>query len=108
MAATIYPVLMTVYALYTDQERPTKFGKGLFIGMAFVAGAGSIITLLGAARGAVAIGFFKGIAERDVSFFVSRSRSTPLALALITFFRCNPASCELMRSCADSVECLSD
>ena len=38
---------------------PTKFGKGLFIGMAYVAGAGSIITLLGSARGAVAIGFFK-------------------------------------------------
>ena len=55
VAATIYPLLMTIYALYTDEEKPTKFGKGLFIGMAFVAGAGSIVTLLGAARGAVAL-----------------------------------------------------
>jgi sodium-dependent dicarboxylate transporter 2/3/5 len=48
---------------------PTKFGKGLFMGMAFVAGAGSIVTFLGAARGAVAVGFFKDIVGRDVSFF---------------------------------------
>ncbi|HUT11468.1 MAG TPA: SLC13 family permease [Thermoguttaceae bacterium] len=69
VAATIYPLLMAIYALYTDDERPTRFGKGLFIGMAFVAGAGSIITLLGAARGAVAIGFFKEIVGREISFF---------------------------------------
>jgi len=37
--------------------------------MAYVAGAGSIITLLGAARGAVALGFYKEITGRDVTFF---------------------------------------
>ena len=37
--------------------------------MAYVAGAGSIITLLGAARGAVAISFFSDIVGRSVSFF---------------------------------------
>jgi sodium-dependent dicarboxylate transporter 2/3/5 len=37
--------------------------------MAFVAGAGSIVTLLGAARGAVALGFYKEITGRDVTFF---------------------------------------
>jgi len=69
VAATMFPLLMTIYAMYTDEPGPTKFGKGLFMGMAFVAGAGSIVTLLGAARGAVAIGFFKDIVGRDVSFF---------------------------------------
>ncbi len=69
VAATIYPLLMAIYALYTEDERPTKFGKGLFIGMAFVAGAGSIITLLGAARGAVAIGFYKEVVGKEVTFF---------------------------------------
>ena len=69
VAATVYPLLLTIYALYGEGERPTKFGKGLFMGMAYVAGAGSIITLLGAARGAVAIGFFKGIAGREITFF---------------------------------------
>jgi sodium-dependent dicarboxylate transporter 2/3/5 len=34
-----------------------------------VAGAGSIVTLLGAARGAVAIGFFKDVMDKDVGFF---------------------------------------
>lgn len=69
VAATMYPLLMTIYALYTTDDKPTRFGKGLFMGMAFVAGAGSIVTLLGAARGAVALGFYKDIIGRDVSFF---------------------------------------
>ena len=69
VAATMFPLLMTIYTMYTDEPGPTKFGKGLFMGMAFVAGAGSIVTLLGAARGAVAIGFFKDIVGRDISFF---------------------------------------
>jgi len=69
VAATMFPLLMTIYGMYTDEPGPTKFGKGLFMGMAFVAGAGSIVTLLGAARGAVAIGFYKDIVGRDVSFF---------------------------------------
>jgi sodium-dependent dicarboxylate transporter 2/3/5 len=60
---------MAIYSLYDESERPTRFGKGLFIGMAFVAGAGSIVTLLGAARGAVAIGFFNDIAGREIPFF---------------------------------------
>jgi sodium-dependent dicarboxylate transporter 2/3/5 len=69
VAATVYPLLLAVYSLYGEGERPTKFGKGLFIGMAYTAGAGSIITLLGAARGAVAIGFFKDMTGKAVSFF---------------------------------------
>jgi sodium-dependent dicarboxylate transporter 2/3/5 len=69
VAATIYPLLVSIYALYGEGDKKTKFGKGLFIGMAYVAGAGSIVTLLGAARGAVALGFFKEIMNQDISFF---------------------------------------
>ena len=69
VAATIYPLLISIYALYGEGDKKTKFGKGLFIGMAYVAGAGSIITLLGAARGAVALQFYKEIASQDISFF---------------------------------------
>ncbi len=69
VAATMFPLLMAIHALYADNDEPTRFGKGLFIGMAYVAGAGSIITLLGAARGAVALGFYKDIMQVDVSFF---------------------------------------
>jgi sodium-dependent dicarboxylate transporter 2/3/5 len=69
VAATIYPLLLAVNSLYGEGERPTKFGKSLFIGMAYVAGAGSVITLLGAARGPVAISFFKNITGREISFF---------------------------------------
>jgi len=69
VAATMYPLLLAVYSLYGEGDKVTKFGKGLFIGMAYVAGAGSIITLLGAARGAVAIGFFNEIAGKNVTFF---------------------------------------
>jgi sodium-dependent dicarboxylate transporter 2/3/5 len=68
VAATMFPLLMAIYALYTTETKPTKFGKCLFIGMAYVAGAGSIITLLGAARGAVALAFYKDMMHVDISF----------------------------------------
>jgi sodium-dependent dicarboxylate transporter 2/3/5 len=61
--------LLAIYSLYGEGDKPTKFGKGLFIGMAYVAGAGSIVTLLGAARGAVALGFYTDIVGETVSFF---------------------------------------
>jgi len=69
VAATIYPLLLSIYGLYGEGDKQTKFGKGLFIGMAYVAGAGSIVTLLGAARGAVAIGFYNDIVGQNISFF---------------------------------------
>jgi len=82
VAATMFPLLMTIYSMYTDDDKPTKFGKGLFMGMAFVAGAGSIVTLLGAARGAVALGFFKDIVGRDVSFFELTFYMFPIGWAM--------------------------
>lgn len=69
VAATMYPLLLAIYGFYGAEGKPTRFGKGLFIGMAYVAGAGSIVTLLGAARGAVALSFFSDIVGRNVSFF---------------------------------------
>ena len=69
VAATMFPLLLAIYSLYDDTDKPTRFGKGLFIGMAYVAGAGSIVTLLGAARGAVALGFFKDVMGQEVTFF---------------------------------------
>jgi len=84
VAATIYPLLMAIYALYDEENKPTRFGKGLFIGMAYVAGAGSIITLLGAARGAVAIGFFKDMTGQEISFFELSKYMFPLGW-LMTF-----------------------
>jgi sodium-dependent dicarboxylate transporter 2/3/5 len=69
VAATMFPLLMAINALYSDSDQPTKFGKGLFIGMAYVAGAGSIITLLGSARAAIAIAFFKEMTGKEISFF---------------------------------------
>ncbi len=69
VAATIYPLLVAIYQMYGEGGKPTKFGKGLFIGMAYVAGAGSIVTLLGAARGAVAFGFYKDVVGVEMGFF---------------------------------------
>ena len=84
VAAAIFPLLMAIYALYDEEgEKPTKFGKGLFIGMAFVAGAGSIITLLGAARGAVAIGFFNDITGREISFFELSYYMFPIGFVMV-------------------------
>ena len=68
-AATVYPILLAILALYGEGDKPTKFGKALFIGMAYAAGAGSIITFLGAARGPAAAGMFKEFTGRDIGFF---------------------------------------
>ncbi len=83
VAATIYPLLLAIYSLYTDDSKPTRFGKGLFIGMAFVAGAGSIITLLGAARGIVALGFYKEITGKEISFFELSYYLAPVGWAMV-------------------------
>ena len=53
-AATVFPILLAVNSLYGEGDKPTKFGKSLFIGMAYAAGAGSVITFLGSARAAAA------------------------------------------------------
>lgn len=83
VAAAVYPLLVAIYSFYSDDEKPTKFGKGLFMGMAFIAGAGSIITLLGAARGAVAIGFFKDIVGREITFFELSYYMFPIGLLMV-------------------------
>jgi sodium-dependent dicarboxylate transporter 2/3/5 len=68
-AATVFPILIAINDLYGEGDKPTKFGKALFIGMAYAAGAGSIITFLGAARGPAAAGMFKEFTGRDIGFF---------------------------------------
>lgn len=69
VAATMFPILLAVMALYKEGGGPSNFGKGLFIGMAWAAGAGSIITLLGAARGPAAAAMFQEFTGRQVDFF---------------------------------------
>jgi sodium-dependent dicarboxylate transporter 2/3/5 len=88
VAATIYPLLLAIYALYGKHDKPTRFGKGLFIGMAYVAGAGSIITLLGAARGAVAISFYKEIVGEEITFFGLTYYMLPVGVIMTMLLWC--------------------
>jgi len=83
VAAAIFPLLLVIHNLYEPTGRPTRFGKGLFIGMAWTAGAGSIITLLGAARGAVALGFFLELTGRKISFFELTKFMLPLGVLMV-------------------------
>ncbi len=69
VAATMFPILLAIYALYGEGDRQTNFGKSLFIGMAYAAGAGSIITFLGAARGPAAAGMYKEFTGQEIGFF---------------------------------------
>ena len=82
-AATMFPLLIAIYAMYTTETKPTKFGKALFIGMAYVAGAGSIITLLGAARGAVALAFYKDMMHVYISFGTLSHYMFPLGWLMV-------------------------
>lgn len=83
VAATMYPLLLAIYSLYGEGDKPTKFGKGLFIGMAYVCGAGSIITLLGSARAIVALGFFKEMAGVDTPFYELTLYMLPVGLIMV-------------------------
>jgi sodium-dependent dicarboxylate transporter 2/3/5 len=83
VAAAIFPLLMAINALYSESDQPTRFGKGLFIGMAWVAGAGSIITFLGAARGVAAAGMFKQFTGNDIGFFELTYYMLPLGALMI-------------------------
>ena len=83
VAPAVFPLLAVIHSIYSDDGRPTRFGKGLFIGMAFTAGAGSIITLFGAARGAVAIGFYRDLVGREITFFELSYYMLPVGVVMI-------------------------
>ncbi|MDP2044576.1 MAG: SLC13 family permease, partial [Deltaproteobacteria bacterium] len=85
VAAALFPLLMAINALYSESDQPTKFGKGLFIGMAWAAGAGSIITFLGAARGVAAAGMFKEFTGNDIGFFELIYYMAPMGLLMVFF-----------------------
>jgi solute carrier family 13 (sodium-dependent dicarboxylate transporter), member 2/3/5 len=82
-AAAVFPLLMALYPLYDEGRQPTRFGKGLFIGMAMTAGAASIVTLLSSGRGAVAAGFFAEMSGREIPFYEVTRYLLPLGLALL-------------------------
>jgi sodium-dependent dicarboxylate transporter 2/3/5 len=82
-AATVFPILLAIYALYGEGDKQSNFGKALFIGMAYAAGAGSIITFLGAARGPAAAGMFKEFTGRDVGFFELTKYMFPIGWLMV-------------------------
>ena len=83
VAATIFPLLLSINSLYGEGDKPTRFGKGLFIGMAYVCGAGSIISLLGSARAIVALGFFKEMAGVDTPFYLLTYYMAPVGWLMV-------------------------
>ncbi|MDH4206341.1 MAG: SLC13 family permease [Desulfobacteraceae bacterium] len=68
-AATVFPIMLAINDLYGKGSERTKFGKSLFIGMAYAAGAGSIISMLGSARAPAAAGMFREFTGKDIGFF---------------------------------------
>lgn len=68
VAATMYPMMLVIMTMYGNEDKPSNFGKAMFIGMAYAAGAGSMVTMLGAARAPVAIGFFQEFTGNTVTF----------------------------------------
>jgi sodium-dependent dicarboxylate transporter 2/3/5 len=82
-AATVFPILLAINSLYGEGEKPTKFGKSLFIGMAYAAGAGSIITFLGSARAAAGAGMFKEFTGTYISFFELTKYMFPIGWVMV-------------------------
>src|SRR4030066_906695 len=82
-AATVFPILLAINSLYGEGEKPTKFGRSLFIGMAYAAGAGSIVTILGSARAPAAAGMFKEFTGTDISFFELTKYMFPIGWVMV-------------------------
>lgn len=78
VAATMFPILLAILALYKEGDGPSRFGKGLFMGMAWAAGAASVVSFLGSARAPAAASMFKEFTGRDIGFF-----ELPLFLGLV-------------------------
>lgn len=83
VAAAMFPLLLAIHSLYSEGDQPTKFGKGLFVGMAWTAGAGSIITFLGSARAVAGAGMFKGFTGSDIGFFELTWYMLPLGVIMV-------------------------
>ncbi len=83
VAAIMFPLLMAIHSLYNDSGRATRFGKGLFIGLAYACGAGSIVTMFGSARGPVAAGLFHAVVGRDISFSELSFYMLPLGWGMV-------------------------
>lgn len=86
VAAAIFPLLVAIHSLYSESDQPTRFGKGLFVGMAWTAGAGSVITFLGSARAVAGAGMFqKFTGGTEIGFFELTWYMLPLG-AIMVFF----------------------
>jgi sodium-dependent dicarboxylate transporter 2/3/5 len=84
VAAAVFPLLMAIHSLYSDSDKPTRFGKGLFVGMAWTAGAGSVITFLGSARAVAGAGMFKKFTGgQEIGFFELTWYMLPLGLVMV-------------------------
>ncbi|WP_031513598.1 SLC13 family permease [Desulfofalx alkaliphila] len=84
VAATMFPVLVIILKMYQDDvTEPSKFGQALFIGMAYTAGAGSLATMLGAARGPVAVSFFGEFTGNEVTFLEYSYAMAPFGWAMV-------------------------
>jgi len=106
VAAAIFPLLVAIHSLYSESDQPTRFGKGMFIGMAWTAGAGSVITFLGSARAVAGAGMFKKFTGGvDIGFFELTWYMLPLGvimvfciwLIVITFFKPERSSIDGLR-----------
>lgn len=84
-AAAVFPILMSIYVLYGEEDKPTRFGKALFIGMAYSAGAGSVISMLGSARAPAAAGMFKEFTGGEIGFFELAKYMFPVGLIMVLF-----------------------
>lgn len=91
VAATMFPLMLVIMSMYGNEDEPSKFGKAMFIGMAYSAGAGSLCTMLGAARAPVAIGFFHEFTGNTVSFVEMSKYMMPfgwITVFLVWFLLC--------------------
>jgi sodium-dependent dicarboxylate transporter 2/3/5 len=82
-AATMFPILLAIHSLYGEGDKPTKFGRSLFIGLAYAAAAGSVVTILGSARAPAGAAMFKEFSGVDIGFFELTKYMFPIGWVMV-------------------------
>ena len=67
-AATVFPIFAAISGFYQGGSKPTNFGKSLFIGMAYAAAAGGVVSMFGSGRTPVAMGMFREFTGKGIAF----------------------------------------
>lgn len=83
VAATIFPIVLDLARTMDLKPGHSRYGTALFLAMAWGVNIGGIATLLGGARGPLALGILSEATGRSISFLQWSKATLPLVILLL-------------------------